>query len=162
MTKAANVFEKLAKKKKKSSKKKSYTGSRAVATGMSAQTFGLARALSSRAMMGRAATGAGGISPNEDIVLNAISKNHNSKGKTYPISRFMNHPGVAAATVGAQYGSMFKSPAIGIAGGAMAAANVTLSRAIHARANIGRSRIGRTGTFASDKKVLKALKKAKV
>ena len=173
-------FEKEAdKKKKKKSKKKinskkpsnkkTYAGSRAFMTAANLGSFGIYRPISQRATMGRAAKGQKGITKNEAKVLKALKGKVDPKGKTCPISRFFTSPAASAAVSGAQYatiGGIGGSPKSAlIMGGLGAAYGGALQagyRAVNARANVGRARVGRKGTLPSDKKVLKALKEAKV
>lgn len=162
--KEADKKKKKSKKKlnsKKSSKKKTYAGSRGYTTYGSIGSLGLSRAVAQRATMGRAAKGKKGITKNEAKVLKALKGKVDPKGKTYPISRFMTSPATAAGAAGISYGALF-GPKIGVPAAAMAAGSQAILRAAEARANIGRSRKGRKGTLPSDKKVLKALKEAKV
>jgi len=171
LNKEADKKKKKSKKKinsKKSSKKKTYAGSRGLMTAANIGSYGIVRPIFQRATMGRAALGQKGITANEAKVLKALKGKVDPKGKTYPISRFMSSPTAAAATTGGQFAALGaahnpKSALLMGAGGALYGGALQAGyRAANARANIGRARKGRKGTLPSDKKVLKALKAAKV
>jgi len=164
LNKEADKKKKKSKKKinsKKSSKKKTYAGSRGYTTYGSMASLGLSRTIAQRATMGRAAKGQKGITKNEAKVLKALKGKVDPKGKTYPISRFMTSPITGAAVTGGAYTAL-GGPKLGLVGAGIGAGSQAILRAAEARANIGRSRKGRKGTLPSDKKVLKALKEAKV
>ncbi len=174
MSKALEVFEKLAakkdkKKKSKKKKKSTYPISRGIGTYGSMASLGLNRAIQQRAVKGRAAIGAKGLTHNEELVLKNVKVPDNDS-RTYPISRALTSPAVGAGMMGAQYGVLGKmmgarGAGLGamVAGGAaLGAAGTALTRGIHARANVGRSRKGRSGTLPSDRSVLESLRKSKV
>tara|TARA_B100000287_G_scaffold348602_1_gene336912 strand:+ start:21 stop:569 length:549 start_codon:yes stop_codon:yes gene_type:complete len=164
--------DKVAKKKKRKRRKKDYPFSRAYQSALSFPTLGLTRAIQQRATLGRAAVGTKGLTTNEAKIVSKlqgetpvntpwVSKilslgQTDAREKTYPVSRFLTHPGTSTA-IGAVIGGAGKGLPGAVAGGIESGVGGLIDRTTHARASLGRAALNRRGTWASDREVLRIL-----
>jgi hypothetical protein len=149
---------------KSDDKNKKYPVSR-VLYGLNAlKDLGLSQAIGYRALLGRAAKGRKGLTPNEKYLLSHL--NRDQGGNTYPISRLITTPitGGVLAGLGASSGvyALSKNPkaalGAGIVGAALGAGSTALNRTLFARAVKGRHSDESKGILPSAKNVFDQLR----
>ena len=118
-----------------------------------------------RALVGRKSIGSKGVTKSEKELLSKIKKD--KYDRTFPISRALTSPGVAAAVTGAPVGAITKvitgsnkatALATAIAAGIGYGGNV-FGRHTYSRAMLGRAAKKRSGWTAGDKELLRQVKK---
>lgn len=145
-------------------KNKKYPVSRALWGLTTLNDLGLSQAIGYRALLGRAAKGRKGLTPNEKYLLSHL--NRDQGGNTYPISRLVTTPitGGVLAGLGASSGTyaLTKNPraalGAGIVGAALGAGATALNRTLFARVVKGRFSDESKGILPSGKKVFEQLR----
>ena len=156
-------------------KEKTYPMTRGFQTSVNIVGAGLPGFIASRNLIGRAITGAQGITVKEQALLDLIRKSPEfeqlkASGKTYPISRFLRSvPGAAGlgAVEGEIVGGIFTKNPLGIVGGAVGGAGggalgQLVNRALYSRAAVGRGKINRGGFYKHDPIIYGAGKQVKM